>query len=94
MQMTSQAFTNTIHEVLRWILEDPDIAGVFLGSTGLEASEIADRLDDPEFLAAVLDFVMMDDAWMIAAADQAGLSPVELQALRSHLPGGDTPNWT
>lgn len=92
--MTPQTLTKTIHDVLQWILEDADIAGVFLHSTGLEASDIADRLEDPEFLAAVLDFVMMDDEWVIAAARQAGLNPVDLQTLRAQLPGGDTPSWT
>ncbi|MGB1425497.1 MAG: DUF3572 family protein, partial [Paracoccaceae bacterium] len=49
---------------------------------------------DADFLIAVLDFVMLDDAWVLAACQASGLAPEAMQIARQALPGGSMVNWT
>ncbi|MEM8957919.1 MAG: DUF3572 domain-containing protein [Pseudomonadota bacterium] len=81
-------------QVLGWVLENEEIALVFLGSTGSDADQLRARAQDPELLAAVLDFTLMDDAWVVAAARHARIGPEELLSARAVLPGGDAPHWS
>lgn len=81
-------------QALAWLAGNEDLLPVFLGSTGAALADVKHRAADPLFLASVLDFVMMDDAWVIAYCDHAGLPYDTLFAARQGLPGGDLPNWT
>jgi len=47
---------------LAWIMGQDDMVGVFLGSTGASIDDLKNNAANPEFLGAVLDFVLMDDA--------------------------------
>jgi hypothetical protein len=80
--------------VLGWLAGRDDLWPVFLGATGASAEDAVARAGDPEFLASVLDFVLMDDAWVIDCAAALGLAPQALAEMRQALPGGDLPNWT
>jgi hypothetical protein len=43
---------------------------------------------------AVLDFLLLDDKWVIEACDAMELQPELMQTARLFLPGGDQVNWT
>ncbi|MGY6411838.1 MAG: DUF3572 domain-containing protein [Alkalilacustris sp.] len=79
---------------LAWLLGPSGLAEVFLGATGLGPGDLAQRADEPEVLAAVLDFVLMDDAWVLAFARDTGTAPESLVRARAALPGGAAPHWT
>lgn len=79
---------------LGWIAAQDDLTGVFLGSSGLSADDIRTRAQDPEFLASVLDFLTMDDQWVIGFCDVNGLPYEAPLRARQALPGGALPNWT
>lgn len=81
-------------DALIWLAERPDLMGTFLGASGLDAAEIRRRADDPEMLAAVLDFLLMDEAWLGAFCAQTGRSLDAPLRARAALPGGDAPHWT
>jgi len=81
-------------QVLGWLLGNGDLADVFLGASGADAQTLRENATNPEFLAAVLDFALMDDAWVLAAAEHIGIAPERLQSARAVLPGGQLPNWT
>ena len=81
-------------QVLGWLLEDDELTVVFLGSTGSDAGHLRARARDPELLGAVLDFTLMDDAWVLAAAAHAGVAPEDILRARAALPGGDAPHWS
>ena len=49
---------------------------------------------DPVFLGSVLDFILMDDAWVIEFSEAAGIAPEKLGRARQALPGGEAVNWT
>lgn len=81
-------------KALGWLAGNDELMPVFLDSTGLSAAEVPDRAQEPEFLASVLDFLLMDDAWITAFCDDAALDYTLPGQARQSLPGGDLPNWT
>lgn len=56
-------------EALGWLASHEELCPIFLGSTGLEAGELRARASDPVFLASVLEFLTLDDAWVVAFCD-------------------------
>lgn len=79
---------------LTWLAADDELLPVFFGSTGSSASDFRRRASDPEFLGSVLDFLMMNDAWIVAFCDACGFEYDQPQAARQALPGGAQVNWT
>lgn len=79
---------------LAWLAGREDLIGVFLGATGASSSDIGALAESPEFLAAVLDFVIMDDAWVTGFCDAAGLAYDAPVRARAALPGGQQVHWT
>jgi len=81
-------------EALAWLAADDELLPVFLGSTGVGVDDIRTRAQDAEFLASVLDFLLMNDEWVGAfcsANDYAMNFPMRARAA---LPGGAVVNWT
>ncbi|MDO9525143.1 MAG: DUF3572 domain-containing protein [Gemmobacter sp.] len=81
-------------QALGWIAGQEDVLGAFMGASGLGPSDLRDRAADPEFLASVLDFLLMDDAWIVAFCDAAGLPYTAPSQARAGLPGGQAMHWT
>ena len=81
-------------EVLGWLAGQEELLPVFLGSTGASETDLIERAGDPVFLAAVLDFLMMDDAWVMAFCDTRALAYEKVLEMRQALPGGDQVHWT
>lgn len=81
-------------KALAWLAGNDELLPVFLGSTGAGEADLRARAADPAFLGAVLDFISMDDAWVIAFCDQAGLAYTDPMAARLALPGGGQVHWT
>lgn len=79
---------------LGWLAGDEELLLVFLQSTGTAPEDLKSRRGDPELLAAVIDFVLMDDAWVMSCAAHVGIPPQDLATIRASLPGGDLPHWT
>lgn len=77
-----------------WLITQPDLLGLFLNATGASQGDLPKMVRDPVFLGAVLDFLMEDDARVIAFCDEAGLPYPSLMTARMQLPGGQLPNWT
>lgn len=81
-------------EALAWIAAQEELLDVFLGATGAGREALRDAVEDPEFLAAVLDFLLMDDAWVTGFAAALGCPPATVVRARQALPGGMVPDWT
>ena len=79
---------------LTWLAGNDELMPVFLGSTGASADDLRMRASDPEFLGSVLDFLMMDDAWIVAFCDAEGLDYQSPGMARAALPGGGSVHWT
>lgn len=81
-------------QALAWLAGNEDLLPVFLGSTGASEADVKASASDPAFLGAVLDFLMMDDAWVVAFCDSIALPYDRLMMARAALPGGEQVNWT
>ena len=81
-------------DALVWLSADEDMMANFLLATGIEPPALAAMAGAPEVLAAVLDFVMSRDPWVLAFARSAGLPPEAVLVARQGLPGGGMVHWT
>jgi hypothetical protein len=81
-------------QALGWLVGNEDLLPVFMGATGAAEGDLRGAAQDPVFLGSVLDFILMDDAWVIGFCDAAGLPYTRLMEARQALPGGDTVHWT
>lgn len=81
-------------DALTWIAGSDDLLGVFLGASGASADSLREQAKNPDFLGAVMDFLLMDDAWVIGFCDAHNLTYEQPQIARQILPGGNLPNWT
>ncbi len=77
-------------QALGFIAGEPERLGLFLAESGLGPETLRTAARDPQFLRAVLDFVMRDDATVKAFADTVQLHPTNIAAARQVL--GD-PDW-
>ncbi len=80
--------------VLEWVAGQEDIINAFLGGSGLSPSDLARIAEDPVLMAAVLDFLLEDEARLLAFCADTGVAPTAPMSARAHLPGGDVPHWT
>ena len=92
--MRQESAQSMAREVLVWLAGEEDLLPVFMGATGCDASTIRAGVDAPEFLASVLDFVLMDDKWVTAFSQHAGIAPEPVGDARRALPGGAEVHWT
>lgn len=79
---------------LGWLAGDDELLPVFLGATGATEADVRAGAEDPVFLGAVLDFLIMNDAWVVAFCDRQGLDYASPMAARQALPGGGQVHWT
>lgn len=79
---------------LGWIASQDELAGTFLSASGSTPDDLRARAADPVFLGAVLDFLLLDDQWIIAFCTETGLKFTDPQMARAVLPGGAQTNWT
>lgn len=81
-------------EAISWLVGKDELLPVFLGSTGASEADLRMRSKDPEFLASVLDFLLMDDAWIADFCQSADYKMEFPMRARAALPGGAEVNWT
>ncbi|WP_246831371.1 DUF3572 domain-containing protein [Pseudotabrizicola formosa] len=93
--MSQQESAETLAlQALAWLAGHEDLLPVFLGSTGISADTLRSRATEPEFLGSVLDFLLTDDAWIMAFCDATGLRYDAPMRARAALPGGEALHWT
>jgi Protein of unknown function (DUF3572) len=81
-------------QALGWIASEDEVFPAFMAASGAAIGDLRARAADPDFLAAVLDFLLMDDQWVVAFCDAQGHPYTAPQAARAALPGGAEMNWT
>ena len=63
----------------------------FMGRSGATSDDLRTGARAPQFLAAVLDFLLEQDERLLAFCDQAQVTPEEAQRARAALPGAASP---
>lgn len=79
---------------LSWLARREDDLGRFLAASGLDPADLRGAARAPEFLGAVLDFILAEERLARAFVEEEGLGPEDALAARAALPGGDAPHWT
>jgi hypothetical protein len=81
-------------QALGHLASDPDLLGAFMAATGADPAALRAGARDPAFLGAVLDFLLQEDARVLAFAAVAGIAPTLPAQARAALPGGQAWHWT
>ncbi len=81
-------------EVLTWVLSEDDLIQVFMGATGASQDDLRSNTSNHEFLVSILDFVLMDDSWVISCSKFMNIDPSQIQVIKMSLDGGQEVNWT
>lgn len=94
MSMTQAAAEDFAVQVFAWLADDNAHLGAFLNWSGESPASLRQRLQDPALLLAVIEFLMTDEALLIAACQALETSPETPLKARSALPGGTDVHWT
>lgn len=94
MSISAEKAETLALKALAWLIPNEDLLPVFLGATGASEQDLRTRATEPEFLGSVLDFLLMDDAWVIAFCDSHSIPYDHLMQARAALPGGGQVHWT
>ena len=81
-------------EVLTWVLSEDGLIQVFMGATGASQNDLRSNTLSHEFLLSILDFVLMDDRWVISCSKFLNIDPSQIQLIRMSLDGGQEVTWT
>ncbi|MEX0282147.1 MAG: DUF3572 domain-containing protein [Arenibacterium sp.] len=94
MHLSPDAAETIALNALNWLVSNEELLGVFMGSTGAGADDLLTGAANPEFLGSVLDFLLLDDAWVIEFCNSCDIEYSQLIPARAALPGGDQIHWT
>lgn len=72
---------------LAFLAESPDALARFVAASGLTPESLRVRAVEPEFLGAVLDFLLADDELLIAFCERQSLEPRFVHSARRILSG-------
>ena len=74
-------------KALGYLAADEDLLEPFLGSTGLGVGDLRAGATDSAFLAGILDYLMQNEALLLAFAASEELAPETIVRARQRLPG-------
>ncbi len=81
-------------KALGWIAGHENLLDVFMGATGAGRDDLRDGAQDLDFLSSLLDFLLMDDTWIMEFSEAANVPPEAVVEARAALPGGIQTHWT
>ena len=56
-------------EALAWMAQDEDVLSLFLNASGSSVADLKAQAQSSEFLLAVLDFILLEDQWVLDCAE-------------------------
>lgn len=80
-------------KALAWLAGNEELLPVFLGATGLNSQDMREIASQPNFLGAVLDFLLLDDEYILSFTENEEVKPDDIYLARQLLPGGESSNW-
>lgn len=81
-------------QALAHIAADEDRIAAFLALTGLSVDELRKAAGDAHVLGGVLDFLLGDEASLLAFCETHDMAPDMPGRARRALPGGEEVHWT
>lgn len=91
--MTSDEAELLAIRALGHIAADDDLLGDFMALSGLSPEELRQRAAEPEMLGGILDFMLADEARLLAFCEAEELRPELPARARLALPGGERVDW-
>ncbi len=92
--MTEDMAETVALQALAWLVAEPDLVDVFLGSTGASIEDLRAQAGHREISIAVLDFLVMNDAWVEAVSCANDWSHETVLSARTVLLGDAGMQWT
>lgn len=82
----------TAGAILGWLAGEPDMLGRFLALSGMQAQQLRGAVNDPQFLAGMIDFLMGHEPSLMAFCEATGTKPELVAAAWRHYakPGLDS----
>ncbi len=90
--MNMEAAETLALSALRHIVADTNLRDRFMAASGADATALKSSASDPGFLAGVLDFLMSDEAALVAFCQDSQVAPDAPGRARTLLPGA-APDW-
>lgn len=94
MAMNEEAAQVLALQALAWLVGNDDLVGVFLGATGAAADDLRAQTGDRAFQISVLEFLTMDDAWVMSFCDTSDHAYDAPLMARNVLAGEAGRHWT
>ena len=94
MSISANSAETLALNALGWLVGNEELLPVFLGASGASAEDLRARAGETEFLTSVLDFLMLDDSWVIAFCDARSVPYDQLGQARAVLSGTSDTHWT
>ncbi|MBB6303449.1 hypothetical protein GGE67_004081 [Rhizobium leucaenae] len=82
--MTAADPQETAIAVLGWLINEPDMFGRFLALTGVEPAQVRSAINEPAFLAGMLDFLMNHEPTLLAFCEASGIAPETVASASAH----------
>jgi Protein of unknown function (DUF3572) len=93
LNMLSETAFSYAHSAVSFILADDPLRERFLALSGLAPDELHGRIEDTDFLASVLEFLISHDPDLIAFAQAHNFKPENVVAAWRQLGGGVGQEW-
>lgn len=92
--MTPETATNIAIDGLQHLAGDTELLSRFVALTGMSPTDMRNASASPEFLSAILDFFLSDEATLLAFAASHNTAPENIQKARFTLnPPGEMEAW-
>ena len=75
--------------ILGWLASEPELLSRFLALTGVMPTEVRNAMNDPGFLAGLVDFLMSHEPTLLAFSDATGIKPEAVVHAHAILSGPD-----
>lgn len=77
----------TAAAILGWLANEPDMLGRFLALSGVQPQQLRNAVNDPGFLAGMIDFLMGHEPTLLAFCEATGTKPETVSAAWHHYSG-------
>ena len=71
----AQDAETTAVAILGWLAGEPELLSRFLALTGVAPSDVRGAMNDPGFLAGLVDFLMSHEPTLLAFSEATGIRP-------------------
>jgi hypothetical protein len=77
----------TAAAILGWLANEPDMLGRFLALSGVQPNQLRNAVNDPGFLAGMIDFLMGHEPTLLAFCEATETKPETVTAAWHHYSG-------